>query len=64
MNSRTAFALTAGLVRLQVYLSSRLLSELSTAELAIVVHHEQTHCRAATPFDCLGPFSCPVYICR
>lgn len=45
VDSPIAFALTAGLVRQAIYLSSRLLSELSPAELAVVVHHEQTHCR-------------------
>lgn len=45
VDSRIAFALTAGLVRQAIYLSSRLIGELSPAELAVVVDHEQTHCR-------------------
>ena len=36
VNSQTAFALTAGLVRPVIYLSSRLLSQLSPSELMVV----------------------------
>ncbi|MEA3274256.1 MAG: M56 family metallopeptidase [Pseudomonadota bacterium] len=45
VDSGIAFALTAGLVRPAIYLSTGLLKEISPAELAVVVHHEQTHCR-------------------
>jgi Zn-dependent protease with chaperone function len=38
-------ALTAGLIRPRIYLSTRLLEELSPAELAAVVGHEQAHRR-------------------
>lgn len=45
VESGIAFALTAGLVRPVIYLSSGLLKLVSPAELTVVVHHEQTHRR-------------------
>lgn len=45
VDSPTAFALTAGLVRPEIYLSTRLLSQLSPAQLKVVLDHERTHCR-------------------
>jgi Zn-dependent protease with chaperone function len=45
VDSSTAFALTAGLVRPEIYLSSGLLSRLSPVERTVVIDHEQTHCR-------------------
>lgn len=43
VDSDIAFALTAGLVRPAIYLSSGLLKALSPAELAVVVGHEHAH---------------------
>ncbi|MEN7973382.1 MAG: M56 family metallopeptidase [Verrucomicrobiota bacterium] len=45
VDSHTPFALTVGLVKRTIYLSSRLRSELSPTELMAVVAHEQAHCR-------------------
>ncbi len=45
VDSGIAFALTAGLVRPAIYLSSGLLNALSPAELVVVVRHEQAHRR-------------------
>ena len=45
VDSGIAFALTAGLVRPAIYLSSGLLNALSPTELAVVVRHEQAHGR-------------------
>ncbi len=45
VDSGIAFALTAGLVRPAIYLSSGLLRQVSAAELAVVVQHEQAHRR-------------------
>ena len=45
IDSPTAFALTAGLARPGIYLSTSLMSQLSPEERVVVVDHERTHCR-------------------
>jgi hypothetical protein len=43
VDSRVFLALTAGLIRPRVYLSSHLLRALSPAELTVIIRHEQAH---------------------